>query len=189
MRRGKVRDVYDLGRELLLVSTDRISAFDWVLPSGIPDKGRVLTQISAFWFGLLGEPNHLLTTDVDQMGLDPGIDLAPLRGRSTLVRKTEVVPIECVVRGFLAGSGWKEYRQQGTVCGVRLPAGLRESDLLPEPIFTPATKEDSGHDINISFSEMADRKVGQSLAEELRRRTPGSLLSRRAGHARGAAGS
>jgi len=170
VRRGKVRDVYDLGRELLLVSTDRISAFDWVLPSGIPDKGCVLTQISAFWFGLLGEPNHLLTTDVERMGLPPGIDLAPLRGRTTLVRKTEVVPIECVVRGYLAGSGWKEYRQSGMVCGVRLPAGLRESDRLPEPIFTPATKEESGHDVNISFEEMRAR-VGRELAEELRRRS------------------
>jgi phosphoribosylaminoimidazole-succinocarboxamide synthase len=182
VRRGKVRDVYDLSRELLLVSTDRISAFDWVLNGGIPDKGRVLTQISAFWFGLLGEPNHLLTTDVDQMGLDPGIDLAPLRGRSMLVRKTEVVPIECVVRGFLAGSGWKEYRQQGTVCGIRLPAGLKESDLLPEPIFTPATKEESGHDVNISFEEMAHR-VGRGLAEELRRRSL-EVYRRGAEHAR-----
>jgi phosphoribosylaminoimidazole-succinocarboxamide synthase len=182
VRRGKVRDVYDLGRQLLLVSTDRISAFDWVLPTGIADKGRVLTQISAFWFDLLGEPNHLITTDVDQMGLAAGIDRAGLRGRTSLVRKTEVVPIECVVLGFLAGSAWKEYRQRGAVCGVPLPAGLRESDVLPEPIFTPATKEDSGHDINISFEEMADR-IGRPLAEELRRRSLDVYL-RGAVHAR-----
>jgi phosphoribosylaminoimidazole-succinocarboxamide synthase len=167
VRRGKVRDVYDLGSTLLLVSTDRISAFDWVLPSGIPDKGRVLTQISAFWFARLGEPNHLLTTEVEHMGLPAGIDLAPLRHRSTLVRKTEVVPIECVVRGYLAGSGWKEYQRTGTVCGIRLPNGLQESALLPEPIFTPATKAESGHDENISFAEAA-RLVGADIAEQAR---------------------
>jgi phosphoribosylaminoimidazole-succinocarboxamide synthase len=169
-RRGKVRDVYDLGDRLLLVTTDRISAFDWVLPNGIPDKGRVLTQISAFWFHRLDEPNHLISTDVRQFGLPADIDLEPLDGRAMLVRKTNVVPIECVVRGYLSGSGWKEYRQSGTVCGIRLPLGLRESDRLPEPIFTPATKEEQGHDINISFEEMASR-VGQSLAAELRERS------------------
>ena len=115
VRRGKVRDVYDLGDRILLVSSDRISAFDWVLPSGIPDKGRVLTQISAFWFDLLKEPNHLITTDVSKMGLPAGSDLAQLEGRTSLVKKTKVVPIECVVRGYLAGSGWKEYCKQGTV--------------------------------------------------------------------------
>ncbi len=170
VRRGKVRDIYDLGRELLLVSTDRISAFDWILPTGIPDKGRVLTQTSAFWFERLAEPHHLLSTDVGALNLPPGIDRAPLEGRSMLVRKTEVVPIECVVRGYLSGSGWKEYRQQGSVCGVRLPGGLKESDSLPEPIFTPATKEESGHDINISFEKMVDL-VGSEVSRELRRRS------------------
>jgi len=171
LKRGKVRDVYDLGEQLLLVSSDRISAFDWVLPTGIPDKGRVLTQVSNFWFERLGVPHHLLATDVSQMGLPSGIDLEPLAGRAVLVRKTEVVPIECVVRGYLAGSGWKEYQADGTVCGVRLPPGLRESDRLPEPIFTPATKAEMGdHDENISFERMC-QAIGTELAEELRRRS------------------
>jgi phosphoribosylaminoimidazole-succinocarboxamide synthase len=170
VRRGKVRDIYDLGQRLLLVTTDRISAFDWVLPSGIPDKGRVLTQMSAFWFEMLGEPNHLISADVHEFGLPADTDLESLDGRSMLVRKTEVVPIECVVRGYLSGSGWKEYRQSGTVCGVRLPLGLRESERLPEPIFTPATKEESGHDINISFEQMSAR-VGEKLSKELRERS------------------
>lgn len=171
VRRGKVRDVYDLGTQLLLVSTDRISAFDWVLPTGIPDKGRVLTQTSNFWFNRIGQPNHLIETDVYRMDLPDGIDREMLAGRSILVRKTEVVPIECVVRGYLSGSGWKEYQQSGTVCGIQLPAGLRESDRLPEPIFTPATKAEQGaHDENISFDEAAQR-VGRELAEELRRRS------------------
>ncbi len=169
-RRGKVRDIYDLGDQILLVSTDRISAFDWVLPSAIPDKGRVLTQIAAFWFGLLGEPNHLITTDVEEMDLPAGADRRVLAGRSTLCRKTEVVPIECVVRGYLAGSGWKEYQQSGTVCGIRLPNGLQESSRLDQPIFTPATKASTGHDENISFEQMVDI-VGSELAEELRRRS------------------
>ena len=171
VRRGKVRDVYDLGTQLLLVSTDRISAFDWVLPTGIPDKGRVLTQTSNFWFNRIGQPNHLIETDVYRIDLPDGIDREMLAGRSSLVRKTEVVPIECVVRGYLSGSGWKEYQQSGTVCGIQLPAGLRESDRLPEPIFTPATKAEQGaHDENISFDEAAQR-VGRELAEELRRRS------------------
>jgi phosphoribosylaminoimidazole-succinocarboxamide synthase len=170
VRRGKVRDIYDLGSELLLVSTDRISAFDWILPTGIPDKGRVLTQISTFWFDRLGEPNHLLSTDVGAMDLPAGVDREPLVGRSMLVRKTEVVPIECVVRGYLSGSGWKEYRAQGTVCGIRLPAGLRESEALSEPIFTPSTKAESGHDMNISFEAMV-QSVGRDVSEELRRRS------------------
>ncbi|MHB1035156.1 MAG: phosphoribosylaminoimidazolesuccinocarboxamide synthase [Pirellulales bacterium] len=170
VRRGKVRDVYDLGDRLLLVGTDRISAFDWILPTGIPDKGRVLTQISAFWFDLLKEPNHLISTDVDQMDLPPGADRRMLSGRTSLVRKTQVVPIECVVRGYLSGSGWKEYRQKGTVCGIPLAAGMVESDRLPEPIFTPATKEESGHDENIPFDRMVEL-VGRELAEELRRRS------------------
>jgi phosphoribosylaminoimidazole-succinocarboxamide synthase len=170
VRRGKVRDIYDLGDRLLLVSTDRLSAFDWVLPTGIPDKGRVLTQISAFWFDRLGEPNHLITTDVERMGLAAGIDRRELAGRTTLCRKTAVVPIECVVRGYLAGSGWQEYQRSGTVCGIRLPAGLVESSRLPEPIFTPATKAEAGHDENISFERTA-QIVGHELAEELRRRS------------------
>jgi phosphoribosylaminoimidazole-succinocarboxamide synthase len=170
VHRGKVRDVYDLGDQLLLVSTDRISAFDWVLPTGIPDKGRVLTQIAAFWFDLLGEPNHLITTDVGAMDLPAGVDRSLLAGRSTLCRKTEVVPIECVVRGYLAVSGWKEYQQNGMVCGIKLPPGLTESARLPEPIFTPATKAATGHDENISFARMAEI-VGRDLAEELQRRS------------------
>ena len=170
VRRGKVRDVYDLGDRLLLVSTDRISAFDWVLPTGIPDKGRVLNQIAAFWFGLLGEPNHLIATDVERMHLPAGIDRRALAGRSSLVRKTEVVPIECVVRGYLAGSGWQEYRGRGTVCGIPLPKGLAESDRLSEPIFTPATKAQTGHDENVSLERTA-AIVGRELAEELRRRS------------------
>jgi phosphoribosylaminoimidazole-succinocarboxamide synthase len=170
VRRGKVRDIYDLGDRLLLVTTDRISAFDWVLPTGIPDKGRVLTQISAFWFGRLDEPNHLISTDVREFGLPAEVELALLEGRSMLVKKTKVVPIECVVRGYLAGSGWSEYQRGGTVCGIRLPLGLRESERLPEPIFTPATKEEQGHDINISFEQMA-AKVGNALASELRDRS------------------
>jgi phosphoribosylaminoimidazole-succinocarboxamide synthase len=170
VRRGKVRDIYDLGEELLLVSTDRISAFDWVLPTGIPDKGRVLTQISKFWFDKLAEPNHLLTTDIEEVNLPEGVDRAPLAGRSMLVRKTEVVPIECVVRGYLSGSGWKEYTKTQSVCGIKLPAGLRESEQLAEPIFTPATKEQSGHDENISFERMVEI-VGPEVSEELRRRS------------------
>ena len=182
VRRGKVRDVYDLGERLLLVASDRISAFDWVLPSGIPDKGRVLTQTSAFWFQQLGEPHHLLSTDPGEAGLPAGIDLAPLGGRSMIVRKTEVVPIECVVRGYLSGSGWKEYQRSGTVCGEQLPVGLRESDRLQRPIFTPATKAESGHDENIPFDEMAAR-IGRDAAEELRRRSIDIYL-RGAEHAR-----
>jgi phosphoribosylaminoimidazole-succinocarboxamide synthase len=170
VRRGKVRDVYDLGETLLLVATDRISAFDWVLPGGIPDKGKILTQLSRFWFDLLGEPNHLITCNVADMPLPAGVDREQLSGRTMLVRKTQVVPIECVARGYLSGSGWKEYVREGTVCGIRLPGGLRESDELAEPIFTPATKAESGHDENISFDAMCE-SIGRDLAKELRRRT------------------
>ena len=171
LKRGKVRDVYDLGQQLLIVSSDRISAFDWVLPTGIPDKGRVLTQVSNFWFDYLQEPDHLLSKRVEEFGLPADIELRALVGRSVLVRKTEVVPIECVVRGYLAGSGWKEYQQTGEVCGVKLPPGLVESDRLPEPIFTPATKAEIGdHDENISFEQMCQR-IEPSLAEELRQRS------------------
>jgi phosphoribosylaminoimidazole-succinocarboxamide synthase len=170
IKRGKVRDVYDLGDRLLLIATDRISAFDWILPDGIPDKGRVLTQISAFWFNRLHEPHHLLSTDIAHAKLPPSVETAPLAGRSMIVRKTEVVPIECVVRGYLSGSGWKEYQKTQSVCGIPLPAGLVESAELPEPIFTPATKAESGHDENITFEEMIAR-VGENLAHELRRRS------------------
>jgi phosphoribosylaminoimidazole-succinocarboxamide synthase len=175
--RGKVRDCYRFtspafGEALLIVSTDRISAFDWILPTPIPDKGRVLTAISAFWFDLLSQgpspvAHHLLTTDVDAIGLLEGIDLTPLRGRTMLVRRAEVIPFECVVRGWLAGSGLAEYTQRGTVCGLPLPAGLRPGDRLPEPIFTPATKAASGHDENVSFDAMA-AAIGRELAATLR---------------------
>ena len=170
VRRGKVRDIYDFGDRLLFVATDRISAFDWVLPNGIPDKGRVLTLLSEMWFGRLQAPHHLLSMDVGQVPLSAGVDRDSLVGRSMVVRKTEVVPIECVVRGYLSGSGWKEYRQSGSVCGVKLPAGLKESDKLSEPIFTPATKADEGHDINITFEEMCHR-IGKDLSDRLRERS------------------
>lgn len=169
-RRGKVRDVYDLGENLLIVATDRISAYDWILPNGIPDKGRVLTALSNFWFDLLGVPNHIISTDVEAMDLPASSSNEDLAGRSILVRKAQVVPIECVARGFLSGSGWREYRQHGTVCGLPLPTGLTESDRLPETIFTPATKAESGHDENIAFEVMAD-VVGGELAKDLRKRT------------------
>jgi phosphoribosylaminoimidazole-succinocarboxamide synthase len=181
VRRGKVRDVYDLGENLLLVSTDRLSAFDWVLPTGIPDKGKVLTQIAAFWFGRLGVPNHLITTEVDKMDLPGRLDLSMLAGRATFCRKTTVVPIECVVRGYLAGSGWNEYRKSGTVCGIALPPGLTESARLPEPIFTPSTKAEEGHDENISFERMVE-VVGRETADELRRRSL-DIFSRGAAYA------
>ncbi|MCI0681108.1 MAG: phosphoribosylaminoimidazolesuccinocarboxamide synthase [Gemmataceae bacterium] len=182
-RRGKVRDVYDLGDRLVIVATDRISAFDWVLPTGIPDKGRILTGMTLFWLAFLRVPNHLLSTDLDDMGPPFAAQAEALHGRTMLVRKAAVVPIECVVRGYLAGSGWKEYRQHGTVCGIRLPGGLREAEPLPEPIFTPATKAESGHDENISFERMVE-VTGQELAEDLRRRS--IAIYRQAGdHARG----
>ena len=169
-KKGKVRDCYDFGDSLLLVSTDRISAFDWILPTPIPDKGKVLNQTAEFWFGMLGVENHLITTDVTKMPFPPGTDLSQFSGRSTLGKKCNVVPIECVVRGYLSGSGWKEYQQNGTVCGIPLPPGLRESDKLEHPIFTPATKAEEGHDENISFERMADI-VGAELAGELRKRS------------------
>lgn len=166
-RRGKVRDIYDFQDRLLFIATDRISAFDWVMPNGIPDKGRVLTQISRFWFERIDVPNHVLSLDATDLPLPPGTDLEALRGRSMVVRRTEVVPIECVVRGYLAGSGWKEYRASQTVCGIPLPAGLRLADRLPEPIFTPATKAETGHDENIPFAVMCDR-IGVELASTLK---------------------
>lgn len=170
VRRGKVRDIYDLGDRLLMISTDRISAFDWVLPSGIPDKGRVLTQISKFWFEQLGEPHHLITDDVNEMNLPSDANKDELAGRTMLVKKTKVVPIECVVRGYLVGSGWKEYQRERTVCSIKLPAGLLESQQLETEIFTPATKEESGHDINISLERMIEI-VGQDTAQQLKRRS------------------
>jgi phosphoribosylaminoimidazole-succinocarboxamide synthase len=182
-RRGKVRDIYDLEDRLVIVATDRISAFDWVLPTGIPDKGRVLTALTRFWLDFLQVPNHLLSLDVAAMGPAFAAQAAVLQGRTMLVRKTQVVPIECVVRGYLAGSGWKEYRQGGTVCGIALPPGLQESQQLPQPIFTPATKEESGHDINISFERMAEL-TGQALAAELRQRSL-DIYQRAAEYARG----
>jgi phosphoribosylaminoimidazole-succinocarboxamide synthase len=168
-RRGKVRDVYDLGEHLLIVATDRISAFDYVLGSGIPDKGRVLTQLSAFWFGRLADltPHHLVSVDVRDFPASTRPYRDALRGRSMLVRKTDPLPVECVARGFLSGSGWKDYQKTGAVCGIALAAGLRESDRLPAPIFTPATKAESGHDENISEAE-AGRIVGRDAIARLR---------------------
>ncbi len=168
-RRGKVRDVYDLGDRLLIVATDRISAFDVVLSPGIPDKGKVLTRISTFWFHRFAEavPNHLLETDAARFpdGLDAHREL--LQGRAVLARTCRVVPFECVARGYLAGSGWKDYRRTGSVCGHRLPARLVEADRLSEPIFTPATKAETGHDENVSFEAMASA-IGADLAGRLR---------------------
>ncbi len=164
---GKVRDIYDFGERLLLVATDRISAFDWILSDGIPDKGRLLTQLSRWWFEKLDVPNHLLDVDLTELPLPSGTDLAALEGRSMVVRRVDIVPIECVVRGYLAGSGWKEYQANQAVCGVPLPPGLVECSQLPEPIFTPATKAESGHDLNISFEDMQSR-VGSELSQQLR---------------------
>jgi phosphoribosylaminoimidazole-succinocarboxamide synthase len=165
--RGKVRDIYEVGDRLLIVATDRLSAFDVVLPTPIPDKGKVLTQLSLYWFEKLAglAPNHILSAR------DFGGELAPyaaaLEGRAMLVRKTEPAPIECVVRGYISGSGWKDYQKTGAICGIALPAGLRESDRLPEPIFTPSTKATTGHDENISFAQTV-ATVGRPLAEKLR---------------------
>jgi phosphoribosylaminoimidazole-succinocarboxamide synthase len=165
--RGKVRDIYEVGDDLLLIATDRLSAFDVVLPTPIPDKGRVLTQLSLFWFKTLGDiiPHHVLSAT--EFPPPANVYSQQLAGRSMLCRKTRPLPIECVVRGYLAGSGWKDYRTTGKVCGVALPPGLRESDRLPTPIFTPSTKATSGHDENISFDEVVAR-VGGERAEELR---------------------
>jgi phosphoribosylaminoimidazole-succinocarboxamide synthase len=171
-RQGKVRDLYEFDDQLLIVATDRISAFDYVLGSGIPDKGRVLTQLSAFWFEqtrpLVG--NHLISTDPADYPPAAAAAAAWLRGRSMLVRRTTPLPVECVARGYLAGSGWKDYRATGAICGVRLPAGLEESAQLPEPIFTPATKATSGHDINISEAQAAEL-IGRPVLERVRELT------------------
>ena len=167
--RGKVRDVYLIDGRLLIVATDRISAFDYILPTGIPDKGKVLTQLSIFWFDFLREltPTHFLTAQVEDYPepLRPFRD--QLEGRSMLVKRAKMIQIECVARGYISGSGWKEYRDHGTVCGIKLPAGLKESDRLPEPVFTPAIKAQSGHDENVSFERVCEL-VGESLAARLR---------------------
>lgn len=168
-RRGKVRDVYEAGNQLLLVATDRISAFDYVLASGIPDKGKVLTQLSGFWFEQMADlvPHHLVSMHTEDFPPQARAHADLLRGRTMLVRRTEPIPIECVARGYLSGSGWKEYQQTGKVCGIELPDGLRESDRLPYPIFTPATKAETGHDINITEEE-AGRIVGADLIKRLK---------------------
>jgi phosphoribosylaminoimidazole-succinocarboxamide synthase len=169
IRRGKVRDVYSIDADrLLIVATDRISAFDVILGSGIPDKGRVLTQISLFWFNFLSDiPNHLISANVDEYPAKLHQYRDQLEGRSMLVRRAKMIDIECVARGYLSGSGWKEYVANSTICGIPLPAGLQESDRLPGPIFTPATKAQSGHDENISFDEAA-KSIGVKLTSELR---------------------
>jgi phosphoribosylaminoimidazole-succinocarboxamide synthase len=182
-RRGKVRDVYEVGGDLMIVATDRISAFDYVLGSGIPDKGKVLTQLSAFWFDWIGDlvPHHMISWDVDTFPPAARRHAALLRGRAMLVRRTEPIPVECVARGYLSGSGWKEYQQTGSVCGIKLPAGLRESDRLPQPIFTPATKAETGHDENIS-EEAAGQIVGAALIARLKSLTL-EIYSRAVKHA------
>ncbi len=167
--RGKVRDVYRVGEQLLIVATDRISAFDYILATGIPDKGRVLTQLSIFWFDFLRDvtPTHFLTARMEDY--PPGLRefRDQLEGRSMLVKRARMIEIECVARGYISGSGWKEYQRDGTVCGIRLPSGLRESDKLPEPIFTPATKAQTGHDENVSFETVVSL-IGEGLARRLR---------------------
>jgi phosphoribosylaminoimidazole-succinocarboxamide synthase len=167
--RGKVRDIYDLGEHLLFIASDRISAFDCILGSGIPCKGRVLTQMSLFWFEFLRETvaTHLLTADVQQYPEQLAPYRSMLHGRSMLVKRAEMVPVECVARGYLAGSGWKEYQSEGKVCGIPLPLGLRDGDRLPEPIFTPATKAQSGHDMNVPFEHVVNM-IGAELAARLR---------------------
>ncbi|MCX5716269.1 MAG: phosphoribosylaminoimidazolesuccinocarboxamide synthase [Candidatus Omnitrophica bacterium] len=169
-KRGKVRDIYDLGDKLLIISTDRISCFDVVLPNGIPNKGKVLTSLSKFWFSLIKDiiPNHLISTDVKDFPKEAQKYKDILEGRSMLVKKSNPLPVECVVRGYLSGSGWKEYKESSSICGVKLPAGLKESDKLPEPIFTPATKEDRGHDINVNqkhIEGVVGKKTTDRLAE------------------------
>ncbi|MCK4261791.1 phosphoribosylaminoimidazolesuccinocarboxamide synthase [bacterium] len=168
-KKGKVRDIYDLDDKLLIIATDRISAFDVVLPNGIPNKGRILTRLSEFWFDFTKEVigNHIITADAGSFPEKLHKYAPILEGRSMLVRKVDTVLVECVVRGYLAGSGWMEYQEKSSICGIKLPPGLRESEKLPEPIFTPATKADSGHDINISEEKMAEM-VGPELAQELK---------------------
>ena len=172
LRRGKVRDVYTAGDHLIMVATDRISAFDYVLGSGIPDKGRVLNQLSAFWFGRTGHivTNHLISTDVAQYPESARAFASQLEGRSSLVRRTNPIQVECVARGYISGSGWKDYKATGEVCGIKLPNGLKESDRLPEVLFTPATKAESGHDENISEAAAAN-VVGVELLARLKKLT------------------
>ncbi len=167
--RGKVRDIYEVGENVLIVTTDRISAFDVVLPTGIPRKGEALTQISRFWFEKTRDiaPNHLITTNVDEMPAEVRAHADVLRGRSMLVKKGGVYPVECIVRGFLAGSGWKDYRKDGAICGIKLPPGLREADMLEQPIFTPTTKAEEGHDMPMTFDEVCNT-VGRETAENMR---------------------
>ncbi|MEM7456231.1 MAG: phosphoribosylaminoimidazolesuccinocarboxamide synthase [Planctomycetota bacterium] len=169
-RQGKVRDVYDVGDYFLMIASDRISAFDWILPTEIKDKGRVLTQISKFWFEFCDVPNHLVSTDLDGVEIPEGLDREFIEGRTMVVRKCEVVPIECVVRGYLVGSGWRDYQRSGAVCGIELPEGLPNCAKFEEPLFTPATKAEEGHDENISFEFMCDT-VGTELAETLKARS------------------
>ncbi len=168
-KRGKVRDVYNLGDKLLIISTDRISCFDVVLPTNIPHKGEVLTRLSVFWFEFTKDiiPNHLITANVDDFPEVIAKHKGILRGRSMLVKKTESIPVECVVRGYLAGSGWKEYKERQSICGIKLPKGLKESGKLPQAIFTPATKEDVGHDINVA-QEYIEKEMGKALAAKLK---------------------
>jgi len=167
--RGKVRDIYDAGEYLVIVATDRLSAFDYILPTPIPDKGRVLTQFTIFWLDLLRDiiPNHLVTANVDEYPAPFRPYREQLEGRSMLVRRAEMIDVECVARGYISGSGWKDYKATGAICGIGLPPGLRESDRLPHPIFTPASKAQSGHDENISFDNVAGG-IGRELAERLR---------------------
>ncbi len=169
-KRGKVRDVYDLKDKLLVISTDRISCFDVVLPTCIPHKGEVLTSLSLFWFGLTKDvvPNHLITADINNYPAELSKYKDSVKGRSMLVKKAKPIPVECIVRGYLSGSGWKEYQQSQSICGIKLPAGLKESDKLPEPIFTPSTKEDVGHDINVS-QDFVEKELGKEITSELRR--------------------
>jgi phosphoribosylaminoimidazole-succinocarboxamide synthase len=169
-RQGKVRDIYDLGVRLVIVATDRISAFDWILPTGIPDKGKILTALTLFWLNFLQVPNHLLSTEIADLPTEFQDQTESLKGRTMLVKKTQVVPIECVARGYLVGSGWKEYQLTDKVCGIDLPKGLQQAQQLDEPIFTPATKAESGHDENISEAR-AGEIVGAALIGRLRELT------------------
>ncbi len=167
VRQGKVRDVYDIGDSYLMVASDRISAFDWILPTKIQDKGRVLTQISKFWFDYCKVPHHLISTDLNSVEIPTELDADELDGRTMIVKKCEVVPIECVVRGYLVGSGWRDYSKTGSVCGIDLPDGLQNCAKFDEPLFTPATKAEEGHDENISFERMCD-EIGAETAEKLK---------------------
>jgi len=180
---GKVRDVYDFGEQLLIVATDRISAFDWILPTGVPEKGKILTQLSLFWFDLLGVSHHLLSSDPRDLPLPEGTDVEPLLGRSMVVKKTQVIPIECVVRGYLAGSGWSDYQKNLPVSGVQLPEGLVESDQLPEPIFTPSTKATEGHDMPIAYEEVRGQ-IGEDVAAAIRDKSL-EIYTKAADYARG----